>query len=234
MIIEGSIAVKAAISNGKRKVNKVYIDASKKTKDFNYIRWLTKDRNIELIESSKDELLDIAKGKTFGGILAECDSRINDELDDLDVFYLDGIEDPFNLGYIMRNLYAFGINNVILAPRDYSLMEEQLLKSSAGAYDMMNVKVSDNPLDDLKKLKEKGYELCALKRGDDALDIFDYTFKEKSLFMLGGEKRGISSSLMELCDKYLYISYGSDFRNALNACNAAAVVSTLIYKQKRK
>ena len=83
------------------------------------------------------------------------------------------------------------------------------------------------------KLKEKGYELCALKRGDDALDIFDYTFKEKSLFMLGGEKRGISSSLMELCDKYLYISYGSDFRNALNACNAAAVVSTLIYKQKR-
>lgn len=234
MIIEGSIAVKAAISNNKRKVNKVYIDSNKKTKDFNYIRWLTKDRNIELVESSKQDLLNIAKGKTFGGVLAECESRVNDELDDSDIFYLDGIEDPFNIGYIMRNLYAFGINNIILAPRDYSLMEEQLLKSSAGAYDMMNVKVSKEPLSDLKLLKEKGYELCALKRGDDASDIFEYHFKSKSLFMLGGEKRGISTNLMELCDKYLFISYASDFRNALNACNAAAVVATLIYNQKRK
>lgn len=234
MIIEGSIAVKAAILNNKRSVNKVYIDESKKTKDFGYIRWLCKDKNIELIETKKEELLSLAKGKTFGGLLAECGERKNDELDDSDIFYLDGIEDPFNLGYIMRNLYAFGINNVILAPRDYSLMEDQLLKSSAGAYDMMNIKVSKDPLNELKTFKEKGYELCALKRGDDASDIFDYKFKDKSLFMLGGEKRGISTSLMELCDKYLYISYASDFRNALNACNAAGVVATLLYKQKRK
>ena len=234
MIIEGSIAVKAAISNNKRTVSKVYIDAHKKTKDFNYIRSLTKRNGIELVEEDKEKLLDIAKGKTFGGVLAECDTRKNDEIKNGDIFYLDGIEDPFNLGYIMRNLYAFGIINVILAPRDYSSMEEQLLKSSAGAYDMLNVKVADDPLNELNALKEKGYKLYALKRGDDAKDIFDFRFADKSLFMLGGEKRGISSNLMNLCDEYLYISYGSDFRNSLNASNAAAVVATLLYRQKRK
>ena len=59
------------------------------------------------------------------------------------------------------------------------------------------------------------------------------TFEDKALFMLGGEKRGISSELLELCDEELYISYGSDFRNALNACAALDVVATLFRKQRR-
>ena len=52
--------------------------------------------------------------------------------------------------------------------------------------------------------------------------------------MLGGEKRGISSELLELCDDYLYIPYGSDFRNALNACGALDVTATLLFKQRKK
>ena len=87
--------------------------------------------------------------------------------------------------------------------------------------------------DDLKCLK-KDYRFIALKRGDDASDIFDYDFKKKCLFMLGGEKRGISKSLMELCDDYLFIPYASDFRNSLNAASVASVVATLIYEGKRQ
>lgn len=52
--------------------------------------------------------------------------------------------------------------------------------------------------------------------------------------MLGGEKRGISSELLNLCDDCLYISYGSDFRNSLNDCAALDVVVTLLYSQRRK
>lgn len=234
MIIEGAIAVKTAISCGKREVKKVYIDSSKKTKDFAYIRWLCKDKNIELIESAKEDLLNMAKGKTFGGILAEVTNRSNDEFDDGDIFFIDGIEDPFNLGYIMRNLYAFGIKNILLGKRDYTNMEEQLLKSSAGAYDLMNVRVSDDSFNEIKELKDKGYTLYALQRSDTSQDAFEVSFKNKALFMLGGEKRGISSSLLDLCDELIYIPYATNFRNALNACNAAAVVATLIFKERRR
>ena len=233
MIIEGAISVKSAITNQKRKIKKVYIDSKKKTKDFNYIRKLAKENNIEIVETTNEELGKIAVGKTFGGICLEAENRINDVLEDGDIFYLDGIEDPFNLGYIMRNLYAFGIKNVILPSRDYSNMEAQLLKSSAGAYDMLNVHVSDDVLNDIKELKNKGYTCYALKRGDDASDIFETKFNKPALFMIGGEKRGIASNIIEQADKYLYISYGSDFRNALNACNAVAVVSTLLFNQRR-
>lgn len=234
MIIEGAISVKAAIENKNRIVNKVYIDHSKKTKDFNYIRKIIKKNKIELIETNKEELEKIATGKTFGGIVADCTNRINNQLVEGDVFYLDGIEDPFNLGYIMRNLYAFGIKNVLLPSRDYSNMESQLLKSSAGAYDMLNVKVVENAEEEIKNLKNNNYKIVALQRGENSKDIFDYQFNNPSLFLIGGEKRGIASNLLNLVDDNLFISYGSNFRNALNACNAAAVVATLLYSQRRK
>ena len=234
MIIEGSISVKAAITNSKREVTKVYIDKSKKTKDFNYIRKLVKNNNIELIETTKEELTKLSSGKSFGGILAEATNRKYDELKEGDIFYFDGIEDPFNLGYMMRNVYAFGINNVLLTKRDYTNMESQLLKSSAGAYDMLNISLIDNEEKTLKELKEKGYHIYALKRGEDSKDIFNEEFKEKALFMIGGEKRGIKKEILKLADTYLYIPYGQEFRNSLNATNALAVVSTLLFKQRKK
>lgn len=233
MLVEGAIAVKACINNHKRNIDLVYIDKRKKTKDFNYIRKIIKENNIAYKEIESEAFLNITNGKSHGGIVAEVGSRRYDELIDGDIFYLDGIEDPFNLAYIIRTLYAFGIKNVILPLKDYSNMESQLLKSSAGAYEMMNIKIVDDVTSIIEELKNKDYAVYALKRGDDAKDIFNTEFSKKAIFMLGGEKRGISSNLLELCDNYLYIPYGSDFRNSLNAAAAADVVATLLFKQRK-
>ncbi len=234
MTIEDAISVKAAINGKKREVSKVYINKTKKTKDFNYIRKIARMNNIPVMELETEELLEYLKGKSHGGVGAEVSSRKDDEFTDGDIFYLDGIEDPFNLGYALRTLYAFGFMNVLLSERDYSNMEPQLFKSSAGAYDMLNIKVSKNALEDIKNYKNNGYYLYGLYRGENSKDIFEETFKQKTLIMLGGEKRGISSELLELCDDYLYIPYGSDFRNALNACGALDVTATLLFKQRKK
>ncbi len=233
MMIEGAIAVKSAIQNRKREIEMVYIDRDKKTKDFNYIRKLMRTLDIPHTECDRQELNDLLTGKSHGGIGAKVGERKMDPFDDTDIFYLDGIEDPFNLGYAIRTLYALGVKNVLLSKRDYSKMEGQLLKSSAGAYDMIRLQISEDPLHDIKEFKEQGYFIYGLYRGEKARDIFDATFENRVLFMLGGEKRGISSELLELCDEELYISYGSDFRNALNACGALDVVVTLLRKQRR-
>lgn len=233
MIIEGSIAVKAAINYHKRDISRVIIAAKKKTKDFNYIRKITKLNNIELVEASDQDILKLANGKTHGGVLALASERRYDEFVEGDIFYLDGIEDPFNLGYALRTLYAFGIKNVLLSNRDYSMMEPQLLKSSAGCYDGLNIKICNDEINEISKYKDDGYHLYGLFRGQDAKDIFECQFEKKALFILGGEKRGISSEILKICDDYLFISYGSDFRNSLNACAALDVVATLLYKQRK-
>ncbi len=233
MIIEGAISVKAALLNKKREIFSIYIDKDKKTKDFNFIRKIARMQGVELKELEKSELLNVLSGKSHGGIGADVSARKEDEFEEGDIFYLDGIEDPFNLGYSLRSLYALGVKNVLLSKRDYSSMEAQLLKSSAGAYDMIHIKILNDPVDQMKEYKNKGYHLYGLYRGDESKDVFDVNFAPKALFMLGGEKRGISSELLELCDEHLYISYGSDFRNALNACAALDVVVTLLRSQRR-
>ncbi len=233
MITEGAIAVKACINNSKREIIEVYIDSHKKTKDFNYIRKIIKEKNIMCHEVDAEAFLSLTKGKNHGGIIATVGPRKYDELSEGDVFYLDGIEDPFNLAYIIRTLYAFGIKNIILPQRDYTNMEGQLIKSSAGAFEMVNIKLTNDPVKDIKELKSKGYKSYALKRGDDAKDIFEEKFSDKCIFLLGGEKRGISSALLDICDQFLYIPYGSDFRNSLNAAAAADVVATLLFGQRK-
>jgi len=234
MIIEGAIAVKAAVLNGKRDIVKVYIDKDKKTKDFNFIRKSVRNKGILLLEWERSQIESLASGKSHGGILAEVSERKDDVFSNGDIFYLDGIEDPFNLGYSMRTLYALGVENLLLSPWERSSMEGQLLKSSAGAYDMLKVKTAKDPYTEIKSFKEMGYHIYGLYRGQDSKDIFDTVFAEKALFLLGGEKRGISAQLLELCDETLYISYGSDFRNALNASGALDVTVTLLRNQRRR
>ena len=233
MIIEGAISVKAAISGHKRTIEAVYIDLDKKTKDFNYIRKICSINNIVVHEINRDEFNEFNVGKSFGGIVGLVGDRKNDEFDDGDIFYIDGIEDPFNLGYIIRTLYALGINNVLLPKRDYSTFDGQMLKSSAGALDLINIRYVDDDYSLIKHYKENGYHLYSLYRGEGSKDIFDEKFSNKCLFMLGGEKRGISSKLLSLSDTYLYIPYGNDFKNSLNAASAASVVSTLLYGQRK-
>lgn len=235
MIIEGAIAVKAAILAKKRKINRVYMDQDKKTKDFGYLRFLIRENQIPLTELPRVELETLTSGKTHGGICADVEARhYNETLEaNQDVFYIDGIEDPFNFGYICRTLYAFGIKEVIIPKRDLSNMEAALLKSSAGAFEYLNIIQVDDPLILLQNLKAKNYRSYALYRGSEAKDIFEVNFHNPSIFLLGGEKRGISSKVLNEVDEYVYIPYGQDFRNALNASSALTVVATLLFQQRK-
>ena len=232
MLVEGAISVKACIKNNKRIVNRIYIDKNKKTKDFNYIRIIAKENNILVDEIDREDFSSLNVKKTFGGIVAEVENRKSDNFDNGDIFYLDGIEDPFNLGYIIRTLYAFGIKNILLPLKDYSSMEAQIIKSSAGAYEMANVCFVEDIYEFIKNLKKDNYHIYSLVRSEISKDIFKEKFEDKCLFMIGGEKRGISKKLEELSDKNLFIPYGSDFRNSLNAYSACDVISTLLYKQR--
>lgn len=233
MIIEGSISVKAALLNNKRKVYAIHM-IKKEGKDFDFILKKAAEKHVRTDFVSREKLESMVTGKTHGGIYAEVSGRMNDRIRSGDVLYLDGIEDPFNVGYIMRTAYALGLKNIILSPRDYNMLEGQILKSSAGAFDMMNVKVSTDPVKDIRYLKAMGYHAYALYRGEGSTDLFDKEFADKAVFVLGGEKRGINAELLKVCDEYLHITYASNFRNALNACGAADVVITMLYNQRRK
>lgn len=238
MIFEGALSVKAVINGGKRKVSKVLIDKEKKSRDVNYLKGLCQVKHIDLQFVDREIIDNLASGKTHGGIICEAFERKYQELDDLIsdnsfIFLLEGIEDPFNLGYMLRSLYSAGASGVLLADRDWEKQAMTITKSSAGASEFINICKSNKLCDSLKYLKSKNIKLLAAYR-KDAISYVDVDYTEPCLIAIGGEMRGLSKDVLKMMDDYIYIPYGNDFRNALNASSAVSVIAYEILRQRSK
>ena len=227
MIFEGALATKSAISSKKRHIEAIYIAKDKKSRDVDYILKIAAKAQIKVIREDREKIDELASGKTHGGIIAFVSAREYQKIDlTKDTYFMiDGIEDPFNLGYIFRTLKAFGYDHVLMNKRDLSNMEETIIKSSAGAFDMLDITMSDDIIKDLDLLA-KDHHLIAMSRTDKAKDLFRYDAPKKKVIILGGEKRGINKDVLHMCDDEVFIPYHSDFRPALNASSALAVICT--------
>ena len=235
-IFEGAISCKALLEAGSRDCKKLYIDKKKNTKDTRYLAKLAKSKGCEVIFSSRDEINELATGKTHGGILLLAEEKHIPQLVQAHVHgficYIDGVEDPYNLGSISRTLYASGCDAMILPKRDWSFAEQTILKASAGAYEKLPIYFvdSDEELVDYCK-KNKLPILCAHRK--DAVGLYDYHFKSDFCLCLGGALRGLSSTITSASKQNIVVEYGRDFRNALDSASAAAVFSFEILRQKK-
>ena len=156
MIFEGALSVKSALLNDKRDIDIIYIDKDKKDRDTRFIQKVAADKKVKVKLVSRSYIDEVASGKSHGGIILKASERRYDALKrEPFIFVVDGIEDPFNLGYIFRTLKAFGFTSIIIPKRDLSTMEQTIMKSSAGAFDMVDIYQSDDLRKDLSELKKE-------------------------------------------------------------------------------
>ncbi len=235
-LVEGNISVKACILANRRDVYEVYVDEAKikKDKDTYYIIKQAELRNIPVIKKSREEIDELAEGKTHGGLIAYVGERQYQEIEDIEnPFYavIEGIEDPFNFGYICRSLYAAGCRGLIVPTRNYSTSVTTVTKSSAGASEYINIIPSDDIPSIITSLQKKGIKLyCAMR--ENAIVSTKANFTEGCIIALGGEKRGLSKQVLSLSDQNVYIAYANDFRNALNGASATSIVAFEVLRQR--
>ncbi len=246
-ILEGIISVEAAIKYNSRKVELCYIDSAKVKKrdrkvtsflsllEKNHIRAEICDR--ELIDgflASKSE----DAGSSHGGVVAVCSERRFTPMDELlsetaekggFCALLDGVEDPYNFGYSVRNLYAAGACGVIIPERNWMTAAGVCARASAGATEMIKLSVmprtetSDERRAFMKYLSDFGMTtVCAAKTGN-CVEIFDFEPRFPLVLFIGGEKRGISPDFVGMCDSIVSIPYFSDARFSLPTASTAAI-----------
>ena len=238
MLLEGNVSVKAAILGNHRKVEKLYYDKHKNDKDLNFILHRAKEKGIPCMPLEREEINAMATGRTHGGLVAQAGPRVYQELSECMhgekpfLVLLEGVEDPFNLGYIIRTLYSAGCDGLILPRHDWASAESTIAKSSAGAFEYMNIVMSDDLPQLVKDIKKQGVKTYAAMR-KDAITYLEADYRKPSLIAIGGEMRGLSSAVRNEIEQNIYIPYANDFRNALNAASAAAVLSFEVYRQRR-
>ena len=133
---------------------------------------------------------------------------------------LDGIEDPFNFGYALRALYAAGVDGVFLPERNFFRASELL--PCCAVPDLREM---------CEQMKARGIRLVATAKSDRARDLYRTSFRRPLCVVYGGEKRGISAGVLELCDAVVKIRYPRDCHYSLPACGAISIISFEIGRQ---
>ena len=244
LCFEGMTSIRAvikAIDQGvsDRKIERILFDGEKLkkiAKEIGYFRAVSEKYGFQLVKSSDEEIGKFTVGNSHGGIIALCSARSIPLLSAKDIkkngFYamLQGIEDPYNFGYVIRSLYACGCDGIILGERNWMSAAGVVCRSSAGASELLPM-YSLSDIDTVNLFKSLSYKVvCADLRTDNVLG---HTALPSSLLLVvGGEKRGISADIISMADILIKIPYAREFGASLSAASAATMFAFEIMRQR--
>ncbi|MCD4704831.1 RNA methyltransferase [bacterium] len=222
-LIENFITIKDAFQAG-YKFKQIFITAEFLEKNESKIKkFLNKECyliNKQINESFSN--LDTASG--ICAVYDKLDSKINFKKP---IIYLNNINNPGNLGTILRSALAFDLKNVILDENCVDLYNYKVINASKDAIFKLNIQIDQN-LELLKQIKEKMSIFSTRLEKSNALNIL----KKEKVFclVLGSESHGVSLEIQNLSDDFIKINMGNEIES-LNVSGAAAIIFNQIYNK---
>ncbi len=216
-----------------KKVRKVIIQEGFDDKN---IISLVEKNNLVVETKSKREIDNLCPGVNQGIILDIPDYKymeLNDFLNTEDDFVvlLDHLEDPHNLGAIIRTCEAAGVKSIIL-PRDRQVqVNATVMKTSVGTLDNVNLVSVSNLVNTIERLKEAGYWVVGTAL-ENSIDYREIDYSGKIALVIGNEGKGISELVAKKCDFLAKIPmYGET--NSLNASVAAGIMIYEVIRNRK-
>lgn len=140
------------------------------------------------------------------------------------ILLLDGIQDPGNLGTIIRSSVAFNVDTIILSKDSVDLYNDKVIRSSEGMLFHINI-VRQDLNDFIDRIKEKGYKVFGTKV-TNGINIKSIEKNEKVAIIMGNEGNGVKKEILDKCDKYLYIPMNSK----CESLNVGVATSIILYE----
>ncbi len=201
---------------------------------------MAKDRGIPIHYAEKSSLDRMADGGAHQGVIAYVSAYAYCDVEDIlenakkrgedpFIIILDNLEDPHNLGAIMRTAETAGVHGIIIPKRRSVGLTETVVKASAGAVEYVPCARVSNIAQTIDKLKEKGVWIYACDM--DGQTYWDSDLKGAIAIVVGSEGFGISKLVRSKCDFVLSIPMKGKI-TSLNASNAAAILMYEAVKQR--
>lgn len=192
------------------------------------------DKNIlEFIRKNKIKYV-LCDNKTMDGMLRNNQGIIVDiddfkyrdisVIDDDFVIILDHIEDPHNFGAIIRTAESMGIKNIII-PKDRSvLVNETVMKTSAGAINHVNIIQITNLVNTINWLKARGFFIYGAEA--DGVNYKSVNYSDRKCLVMGSEGKGISPIVRKNCDEIVSLP----MKGHINSLNVSVATGIFIYE----
>ena len=239
--VEGRNAVLELLESD-RDINKIFISAGEKHGSINKIIALAKEKKIIINEISKSKINQMAQTENNQGVIAIVPPYNYCEIDDiLDaakhkgekpfILILDGIEDPHNLGSIIRTAETAGVHGIIIPKRRAATVNSTVAKVSAGAVEYMKIARVNNITDTINYLKTNDVWICGTDMHTDKY-YYDENFTGGIAIVIGSEGFGISRLVKENCDFLVKIPMKGKI-SSLNASVSAGIIMYEVVKQRK-
>ena len=165
------------------------------------------------------------------GILAVIEKKNNEEninyKEDI-IVVLDGIQDPGNLGTILRTIDSVGLSQVIVSKETADSYNPKVVRSTMGAIFRVNVIESEDLLQTLKNLKKHKYKIMATSLENNN-SIYDVEYNKK-VIVIGNEANGVSKNVLEYADEKIKIP----MLGKTESLNASVATSIILYEYVRR
>lgn len=231
-IIAGRNAILEAIKSG-REINKILFQEGIEKGRLKTIFSIANEKKIICQEVPKRKLDNLTKERHQGVLAFVAPYQYHDfdefmaSLEVIDktttILILDHIEDPHNLGAIIRTAEASGVKAVIIPKRRAAVVSQTVVKSSAGAIEYMPVIRVSNLVDTINKLKEKSFWIAGTSLTQKSEDYTKIAKDVPLAIVIGNEGEGMSKSVSEACD-FLYHLPMLGKTQSLNASVAAGII----------
>ncbi|MBR1695702.1 MAG: 23S rRNA (guanosine(2251)-2'-O)-methyltransferase RlmB, partial [Selenomonas sp.] len=238
-VLIGRNAVTEALRAG-RGINKILLADGDREGQVSEIVALAKERGIilQFVERSKIEA--VAGGLRHQGVLAYVAPVAYAELEDIlakaeaageppFLLLLDELEDPHNLGALLRTADATGVHGVLIPKRRSVPLTATVAKTSAGAVEYVPVARIGNIAQTLKKLKEKGFWVAGADM-DGTQNYYDADLTGPLVLVVGSEGKGMGRLTKEQCDFVVKMP----MVGKINSLNASVAGSILMYESMRQ
>lgn len=233
-IIAGRNPVMEAIKSG-RAIESLLIAKGERSGSLIAIIAKAKKANIPIKDVDPKKLDFLAKEVNHQGIVAQCAVKEYSKLEDIFIIakkrnespfiiVLDRIEDPHNLGAIIRSAECAGAHGVIIPERRSAGLSYTVEKTSAGALEYIPVVRVKNISSTLEKLKEKGIWIYGADMGGE--NYKNVNFDGAAALVIGNEGKGISPLIAKQCDVIVSIP----MKGRINSLNASVAAGVLMYE----
>lgn len=226
-----------------RDINKIFVQTGEKHGSINKIIAMARDKKILISEVSKEKINQMAQTENHQGVIAIVPPFDYCEVEDIlleantrqeepFIVILDGIEDPHNLGSIIRTAETAGVHGIIIPKRRAASVNSTVNKVSAGAVEHMKVARVNNLVETIKYLKEQGLWICGTDM-DTKTYYYDQDLKGPLAIVIGSEGFGMNRLVKENCDFLVKIPMKGKI-TSLNASVSAGIVMYEAMKQREE
>ena len=238
-VLVGRNAVTEALKSG-RGINKLWIASGDREGSVAEIAALAKERGIVVQYVARAKIEALAGGHRHQGVLAYVAPVPYAELEDIlkaaeakgeapFLVLLDELEDPHNLGALLRTADATGVHGILIPKRRSVSLNATVAKTSAGAVEYVPVARIGNIAQTLKKLKEKGFWVAGADM-DGEKAYYEADLTGPLVLVVGSEGKGMSRLTKEACDFIVRMP----MVGRINSLNASVAGSILMYESMRQ